>query len=244
MALIQYSRSAATVSWIDAATGLPEVDKVAPGQTVERSFLTGNTGFRFVNFMEVWASYDTKKNTIVSHGFTPASKTYTSPSFADIPSFIFEPIRNVKVGREPITFTQIIGARTESPEKIGGIFGPLGNIAASAITAFPPIWSELEIKIYNDGRTEASVLRHSIFPSLTFYKRSLNASGAANEIGPYVKTSFSGAAYYNAVPNLARWKEQGWGSIKGGLSGPIGGNPWNMEKSVLTGIDASQPFGW
>ena len=38
---------------MNAVTGLPEVDLVAPGQRVEHAFLTGSAGFRFVNFMEV-----------------------------------------------------------------------------------------------------------------------------------------------------------------------------------------------
>jgi len=244
MALIMYTRSAATASWIDPVTGLPEVDRNPPGAMAERGFLTGNAGFRFANFMEVWANYDTERHTIIGHGFTTASGIYTSPSFGGIPSRRFESVRNVQVGREPITFTQIVGARTESPEKIGGIFGPLGNILGSAITAFPPIWSEIRIQIYNDGRAEASVLRHSLFPSMTFYTRPINASGAPNEMGSYIRTPFGGSSYYNGVPNLNRWKENGWGATHRGSSGPTGGNPWNFEESVLTGIDHTQPFGW
>lgn len=245
MATIKYTRSAATVSWIDAATGLPEVDPVAPGQTVQRSFLTGATGFRFVNFMEVWADYDTNRNTIIGHGFTPASGIYRGPSFAGVPSQVFQPIQQVQVGREPITFKQIIGARTQSPERVGGMLGgPLGNILGSAVSAFPPIWSEISIKIFNDGRNEDAVLRHSIFPSLTFYTRAINASGAPSQTGSYTRTSFSGTGYYNAVPHLDRWKTTGWGAVRAGTSGPTGGNPWNMERSVLSGIDHTQPFGW
>lgn len=235
MTMIMYTRSAATVSWIDAATGLPEVDEVPPGHLVQRSFLTGRSGFRFVNLTEVWARYDDVRNSIVAHGFTPASGIYRSPSFGGIESEVFTPIRAFQVGREPITFIQVIGARTQSPERIGSILcGPLGHVAASAASAFPPIWSEVSIKIYNDGRTEASVLRHSLFPSMTFYTRPLHACQAPDERGPYICTPFAGNTCYNAVPNLARWRESGWGGVRGGTSGPTTGNPWNL----------SQPFDW
>ena len=99
----------------------------------------------------------------------------------------WKPIRRVQVGREPITFTQIVGADGESGED-RRVVGPGGNIAAGAIAAFPPIWSEIMIKVYNDGRTEASVLRHSLFPSLTFYTAPVNASGVPNEKGTYSYT--------------------------------------------------------
>lgn len=238
MALITYTCSAAAVSWIDPATGLPEVDRVVPASSVDRSFLTGSSGFRFANFMDVWARYDTSRNTIVGHGFASASGIYRSLSYGGIPSRPFETIRRVAVGSEPITFTQIVGARTESPERIGGLIGgPLGNILGSAVSAFPPIWSELRIRIFNDGRTEASVVRHSLFPSLTFYTR-------PGDTGRYVQTPVSGSRYYNAVPNLDRWNEAGWGAQQSSAGGATAGNPWNYEESIFSGIDPTQPFGW
>lgn len=39
--------AAAACSWIDPATGLPETDSPLRAASVQRSFLTGNHGFRF-----------------------------------------------------------------------------------------------------------------------------------------------------------------------------------------------------
>ena len=164
MSIVRYVRSAAAASWIDARTGLPEVDVNAPGAFVQRGFLTGAAGFRFANFMEIWANYDTDTRAIVGHGFTADSGLYRSPSYGGIPSQVGTPIRSVKVGVEPITFIQTTGARTQSPEKIGGLFGPIGNIFASAVKSFPPIWTEIQIQLFGDGHSVASVRRWSLFP--------------------------------------------------------------------------------
>jgi hypothetical protein len=249
MAIIRYVRSAATVSWIDARTGLPEVDAVPPAAIVHRVFLTGSSGFRFVNFMEVWANFDTQANTIVGHGFTGNSGLFRSPSYMDIPSQIGTTIQNVRVGFEPITFTQITGARTQSPEVIGGwIGGPAGNIFASMVKSFPPIWTEIQIQLYNNGSGVTSVLRHSLFPSMTYYTQYLNhsPSAAPGAFVPnwYSRTPFNGNPNYDGMPNYDRWYENGWGHFGTGTSGPITGNPWDMEKSITSGIDPTQPFGW
>lgn len=239
MPIIKYERSAATVSWIDPATGLPEVDTVKPtNPTTTRAFLTGNAGFRFCNFIDVWANYDTVARTITGHGFTAASKIYRAPSFARIPSHVFPAKQNVRVGVEPITFTQIIGARTESPEIIGGTVGGvvgglpgrwIGEKVARAVSGFPPIWSELQLKIFNDGRFEVELRQHSYFPSLTFYKVRLNAAGG--QTNDYDRANVtSGTSFYDAIPNLEHWKSNGWGPVKGGGAGPTDGNPWGMQK--------------
>ena len=246
MAFIRYVRSAATVSWIDPATGLPEVDRSPPGASTTREFLTGSSGFRFVNFMEIWGNYDTERNTIVGHGFTDPSGIYTSPSFGGVPSERFVPIRSARIGQEPIIFRQIVGARTRSPEVIGGWFGgPAGNIAGSAVKGFPPIWSEIEIRLFHDGHIVASVLRHSLFPSLTFFTRPVIVSGIAQESGSYTRNPVGGAVYYDGMPNMTRWSDraEGWGPVQTG-TGPTRGNPWSIDQSIFNGIDPSQPFGW
>jgi hypothetical protein len=242
MATVRYTHSIAALSWIDLRSGLPEVDPVAPAPEIRRSTIVGSSGYRFANFMEVWANYDTDRRSIVGHGFTNDSGIYTSPSYGGLPSQRFQTLQTVRVGREPITFTQITGARTQSPERIGGMFGPAGNIFGSAVSAFAPIWTKLEIRIFNDGRYEGRILQHSIFPSVSFYLQILEASGAPT--GRYRRTAFSGADTYDGVPNLDRWEVEGWGSLRGGSSGPTAGNPWDYERSVFTGIDPTQPFGW
>jgi hypothetical protein len=244
MSIVRYVRSAAAASWIDARTGLPEVDVNAPGAFVQRGFLTGAAGFRFANFMEIWANYDTDTRAIVGHGFTADSGLYRSPSYGGIPSQVGTPIRSVKVGVEPITFIQTTGARTQSPEKIGGLFGPIGNIFASAVKSFPPIWTEIQIQLFGDGHSVASVRRWSLFPSMTFYTRSI-APDSTLESGAYSRTATRpGEANYDGMPNYDKWYANGWGDLGAGVSGPITGNPWGMDKTVLSGIDPSQPFGW
>ena len=243
MAIIKYERSAATVSWIDPATGLPEVDEVKPtGMTATRMFLTGDAGFRFCNFIDVWANYDTVAKRITGQGFTPASKLYKAPSFAKIPSHVFPQKQDVKLGSEPITFTQIVGARTESPEVIGGtvgglvggpILGPVGRYVgekvAHAVSAFPPIWSQLRLKIFNDGRFQVELLQYSLFPSLTFYKARLDAGGKQTINYDRANVTLKDG-FYDAVPNLEKWKTDGWGPIRSSSGGPTGGNPWELKK--------------
>lgn len=246
MPTIRYTRSAATASWIDARTGLPEVDRVAPAATVPRSFLTGNAGFRFANFMEVWASFDTTRGTVTGHGFTPASGLYRAPSFLDVPSQVMASTRTARVEGNSVVFIQIVGARTQSPEIIGGaIAGPLGNIVASMLTAFPPIWSEISIRLHPDGSTDTEVLRHSLFPSMTFYTRPVLASMTAEEIGIYQRTPVGpGGEVYNGMPNYDRWYRHGWGALGAGSRGPVTGNPIGMVRTEFTGIDPTQPYGW
>jgi len=124
MAIIKYERSAATVSWIDPATELPEVDNNRPSDpATTRQFLTGSAGFRFCNFIEAWTNYDSALQAVTSYGFSSASKIYRAPSFAKIPSQVFTPKQAMSLAGGAATFTQIIGARTQSPEVIGGIVG-------------------------------------------------------------------------------------------------------------------------
>jgi hypothetical protein len=239
MAIIRYERSAATVSWIDPATELPEVDQNKPnGPTTTRQFLTGNAGFRFCNFIEAWISYDTAVRAITGYGFNEAtSKIYRAPSFAKIPSHVFPRKPDVGVAGDAVTFTQIIGARTQSPEVIGGIVGGVvggvaggyvGEKVAHKVSGFPPIWSQLRLKIFNDGRFEVQLLQHSLFPSLTLYKVRLDGASQSNN---YDRVSIVGASYYDAVPSLENWKKEGWGPVRGGLiSGPTAGNPWGVDK--------------
>lgn len=244
MASIRYERSAATVSWIDPATKLPEVDKVKPTDPIKtRSFLTGDQGFRFCNFIEAFVSYDTVARRITASDFTLASKLYRAPSYLDIPSHVFEKKTTKVSGADGVTFTQIVGARTESPEVIGGtvgglmggpILGPItrkvGEKVAHAVTGFPPIWSELRMKIFNDGRVQVDLLRYSLFPSLTFYKLRLDAAGKPTTNYDRFNVTLTDV-FYDAVPNLDKWKEKGWGPIKGTTAtGPTEGNPWEFKK--------------
>lgn len=278
MALIRKSFSAATCSWIDPATGLPEVDKSPPrGERVNRGFLVGNFGYRYCNFMEVFVDLNTSGDPPVVRGFTADSGIYRGPSFARIPSHAFS-IQQDSFREEGATrFTQVVGARTVSPEVIatgagvlggavagawaGGAAGTLvtplvgtalgalggaivgafgGEILAHQVIGFPPIWSKIQIRIYDDGRLEAQVLQHSLFPSLTFYRQQLQ--GKEPDPVWYERVDYSSSsAIYDADKRveLPAWQARGWGDLEQTAAiGACGGNPWGIRKGVVgSGVD-------
>jgi hypothetical protein len=126
--------SAATCSWIDPATGLPEVDETPITQPSKlRSFLVGNSGYRFCNFTEVWIELSPDGRSIAASGFTPESRMYRGPSFAHIPSHAFGALHQIFNEADAVRFTQIVGARTVSPEVIGFAGGILGGAAVGAL---------------------------------------------------------------------------------------------------------------
>lgn len=134
MGISKVTFAAATCSWIDPATGLPEYDKVRVswGSTT-RSFLTGNNGYRFCNFMEASVELDTVKQLIVSPPvFSPASKMYRGPSYMHIPSHAFDVKREIFFEPNAVRFTQLTGARTVSPELLGTAGGLVGGMAVGA----------------------------------------------------------------------------------------------------------------
>lgn len=76
--------------------------------------------------------------------------------------------------------------------------------------------------IYADGNWTHQLIQHSIFPSVSYY--------AINEFGVFERQGKS----YDAVPNLEKWKQDGWGPMIPGRGGPTPGNPWKM----------TSPKGW
>lgn len=147
--IVRKYMTAATVSWIDPATGLPEVDTqpvVSP--TVNRAFLVGSQGFRFTNFVEAFADIDQRAKRIVGSGFTVQSGMYRGPSYLRIPSHAFFVDQRAsqpaifREGAERVTLTQTVGARTVSPEMLGGVGGAVAGAAAGAAAGtfvFPAI---------------------------------------------------------------------------------------------------------
>jgi hypothetical protein len=229
MAIVRYDRAIASVSWIDWHSGLPEVDTDPPGAQVARSYLMGAFGFRFVNYLEVWASYDTASETMVGYGFSPASGIYRAPTYAGYEAATGGVIRDLQVGHEPIVFYQMLGALMDSPDKTGTVH-------------LPPMWTELELRLYNDGRIEGRVLRHSLFPSVSFYVSKNDAPGAP--ISHLYRVPQQSATHpvtlvpcYNGLPNLQRWRDEGWGPMLGRGPGPTPGNPWGLEEVGVSGMD-------
>jgi hypothetical protein len=199
---------------------------------VTREFITGNKGYRFAHLLEVFVNIDDKTKLVTGHGFTEASGVYRAKSFAKIPSEYYAPIRTVRVGTDPIVFTQIIGARTQSPEALGGLAGPAGRMIMHAVLGFPPIWTELELKVYANGRADGKLRHHSLFPSVNFY----TPLAQGNE---YITIS-----QYDARRQLGRWKTAGWGPLVLGSGAALAGNPYWLYGSVTEDLlNSSMPDG-
>ena len=132
MAISFITYSAASCSWINPATGLPENDPPIVANSLQRSFLIGNRGFRFCNFIEAWVKIDDVRRTIIDRGFSNASGVYRAPSYLRIPSHAFRTIQDVSQGPDSMRFTQIAGARTVSAEAGGAIGGVVGGAAVGA----------------------------------------------------------------------------------------------------------------
>lgn len=272
MSIIRRTCAAAACSWIDPATGLPEVDKGATrSASASRNFLTGNAGFRFCNFMEVFVDIDSSGGAIVTRGFTQDSGIYRGPSFAKIPSHAFLTQTDTFREADAVRFTQVAGARTVSPEVLGSAGGLVGGAAGGAVAGslfpvigtalgaiaggiifafggeivghrvlgFPPIWSKIQIRIYDDGRMEAQLLQHSLFPSLTFYRQAIKANGPDPVWSERVDYSATAPAYdATKAVQLPAWQARGWGEMDTtSVPGACGGNPWGIQKGVTgTGL--------
>lgn len=265
MGIVRYSAAVATMSWIDPITGLPEVDSEGdPAQNVSRSVIVGKDAYRFANFLEAYIHVD-DHGRIVSHGFSSASEIYSRLfSYAYTFPEILSSKRLSIPSRSFVVFRQIVGSRTEAPESIarrGGLLVPgigpivsiVGNAVAHQVSAFPPIWTELELTIASNGFFEGSLLRHSLFPSVSYCVQRINATPYATASSVNAPGFFKGLFYdetdvepprdetwtakcaYNAVPYLEEWKQHGWGPIPKDANevGSTRGNPWKIEKSVV-----------
>jgi hypothetical protein len=272
MAVVRKTFAAATCSWIDPATGLPEVDEVPiVGATTAKAFLTGSAGFRFSNYMEVYVDIDIAAKKISGYGFTHDSKMHRGPSYLGIPSHAFDKSTEIFQSADAFRFTQTVGARTVSPEVIGsgggvlvgagagalvgsvvpvigtavgaiggGIIGFFaGDAVAHQAVGFPPIWSKIQIRMYTDGRVEAQLLQHSLFPSLTFYTQRLDAKGVPQST--FDKANHpNGSSYYNATKKtqLPDWQKNGWSNMSRTTTpGPCAGNPWGVDKGITGGSE-------
>lgn len=252
-----FSYSVASVSWINAKTELPEVDKSTwSADSVVQPVLTANHGYRFCNFLDVYIEV-APDGKISSYGFYPQSGIYRGPSYGDIPSHAF-PVNHSKTispKADFVTFRQVVGARTVSAEHYGkrvglglsiaffplsglGVVGSAiagwfgGGTAAHQIIGFPPIWSILEIRLFSSGYAEETLVQHSIFPSLTYF---VQGGVTAERDKIYKRRSIYDARKEIELP---KWQENGWGQIQG-ASGPSKGNPWGAEKGITGGDDSS-----
>lgn len=112
----------------------------------------------------------------------------------------------------------------------GALPGIIGRKVAHYLTGFPPIWTTLTLTLFADGRFQGAVICHSLFPSMSFYE--ITESNPPTE-GRAISKPRASCTYkargtaYDGVPNLEKWKKDGWGAIGPSPSGPCNGNPWN-----------------
>jgi hypothetical protein len=234
--MARIERRVASTSWIDErlwSLTLPEVDHGSQSRyinatSIQRSVITGEEAYRFSNLLEAYIDVN-PDGRITGNGFTDASRQYRAPSFFDIESEVF-PMRRETITAlaDRVQYKQLVGCRTKSPEVIAEIVGMGAGYAISPVLypiigrkvgrevgrelveeflVFPPIWTELSLTIYADGRSEGAMLRHSDFPSNCFY---LNPNNSSND--------FNRHSIYDARSRKDYWLAHGWGR----------GNPWNI----------------
>ncbi len=259
MALNRFVVGTSSFSWIDPKTGLPEVDKAgAPPASLGVSTILGRAGYRFSNFLEAVLDIDDRIG-ITRAEFSDKAGMYRSPSFLKLPSAEVGHIGRTVCSRsyDAVTFRQVVGCRTESPEIIGSGLGSMagaaagyagvtllappagitlllaslgcgvlgyfsGREAAEYFSAFPPIWTELELTVRKDRSVSCSLVSHSLFPSVTLY-----VSPAYNPAGAPALYKQQGLSYDGTPERLKRWKDRGWG-LANQRRGPSEGSPWGM----------------
>ena len=129
--------SMGTASWIDPKSKIFKIDKVAPPANIPRSFLAMDGDHdRFSNYLEVFINVDGGK--IVDGGFTAASGIYRSQSAFGLDSVKYPTKQTLNRTDALYTFTQIVGARTHSPETGGEVVGTgVGAVGGSASLLTP-----------------------------------------------------------------------------------------------------------
>jgi len=262
------TRSVASFSWIDPKTNLPEYDQGNPGSTVRRADVFGKQKYRFANFLEGRITVE-GHGRIVEARVTDESGLYLAPSFLNIPPVAYGYFPRVQRFYGRATFTLLVGARTHSPEFIGRVTGEnvgvvagsrllppgvgraigrkvggwAGRAVAAKTLAFPPIWTEVELTIYADGTATGKLLRHSAFPSVSFYFQPpvILRPGVIGNMrtgpAPWVPLAVlpdtywqDTASYYDGdSAKLAHWKKNGWGPTSG-TTVARDGNPWGLTE--------------
>jgi hypothetical protein len=200
---------------------------------------------------------------VVGYDFTSASKIYKNPSYGGVPSEAFKSFQSryrLSDGSGAI-FSQTVGARTVSPEVFGerggraaeaivemvsiaagagvgssgGAIGDkIGRKVAHYLKGYPPIWTTVKLTLFADGGSKGAVVRHSLFPSMSYY--AIQPVGGAYVAREHSSFKLAGPTYDVHTPeDAAKWNTDGWGSVPGSQSGPSRGNPWGRSKTDLTG---------
>ena len=255
----------ATASWIDPKSKLKKVDPVMPANTVSKAFLASNADhFRFSNLLETYITVN-DAGAITGGGFTAQSGMYRGPSAFGLDSMPY-PVKQTMERGGAYTFTQIVGARTHTPETVGEGVGALGGAAAGGGLSllFPPaaivlvpggaavgyLAGKYGAKRIFDYPPIWSELVLTFSANGTFQTRVARHSlfpslTTYRQDGPAAAkpaTSFSriptflGQPYYDGVPALSLWQDHGWGPLRGGSIGPTPGNPWGANLSSFEHI--------
>jgi Domain of unknown function (DUF4157) len=121
------SGSAAAISWIDPTSPAgASVPDPAPLATITASFATGNSGFRFSNYLHAWISSADAIH-VTAQDFHADSDIYRSLSRFNLSSHAYPTQRNQTrfndAGVEGVEFEQLAGARTISAGAAGGGIG-------------------------------------------------------------------------------------------------------------------------
>ncbi len=176
---------------------------------------------------------------------------YRGLSYAGIPSEPFSIRCTTEAVEDGVRFTQVVGSRTQSPEilaeRLAGPFGVIAREVAELFVSFQPIWTELELTIFLDRFYKGRVVRHSLFPSMSFYcsdeVERFFVPGQMNTPAVRVFPSngyFRKASDYDGVPNYENWRKRGWGGLVDAMSsGPVGGNPWRVPNPSGLGMGRS-----
>lgn len=247
--------SAATVSWIDPTSPAgARVPDPAPPAVVTSAFLTGNTGFRFSNYLHAWCESPDGVH-LSGNDFYPDSAMYRGPSYLGIPSHA-HPTQQSRTpfnegGVEGIDFLQVAGARTISAGVIGGTVGgavgvgggiALGAKGGAMIGAFGgPIGAGAGAVIGGlvGGLTgffvgNAAANRVTNFPPIwTRLKLRIKADGSrstqllAHSYFPsnnHYLDLTQVRAYSALAAEQTSWENSGWDS----------GNPWGISRPLVT----------
>jgi hypothetical protein len=227
----------ASLSWIDpmrlVERGVIETDVGPPPRQLPEVMIKNAHLCRFSNFLKVVVIIENGR--ITTKAIDPNSGIYQRPSFRGTPSESFPMKRQIVDLPDGVEFRQLVGCRTRAPEllaadavefllkRFGSRWGStgraLGNLLAKFGPTFPPIWTELAIKVTNGGACSGRVVRHSLFPSMTFYTGAEAAALGITMFERVAKDYYDGTA-----PQFDQWFLHGWGV----------GNPWHVPFPELT----------
>ncbi|MCB9763777.1 MAG: hypothetical protein H6739_28670 [Alphaproteobacteria bacterium] len=214
--------SMSSISWIPESAGLPVHDEQPASQY--QSGLVTPSEYRFCNRFTVtlrveefadrydlYATIAEQSLMGTTHG-VPALKYNTGLSLSA-----------VAVGTHGGGFAaqSIVGARTALPNPGG--FNPFSDEKIK----FPPIWTQLNLTLYQDGHVEqerASAWSH--FPQHYVYDH-------------------NGSLISQNTPDYAEWHRSGWGNGRRtpGRSGPSDhtGNPWDSHQWGSSWLNTGDP---